>query len=123
MRKVFHRIFVFLLINKENHTKSYSIIELESSADKKSVQFVFEFDLLKKLPLRLLAGSTRQGKENGATVVNHVPVSERNCLLESKIIILVSFGLSTEKPSTPPPTVAPGIAAGCGNSSHHKNFI
>ena len=71
-----------------------------------------------------MAGSIRQGKENGATVVNHVHVSERNCVsVKSKIIILVSLGLSTEKPSTPPPTVAPGVAAGCGNSSNHQKFI
>ena len=29
----------------------------------------------------------------------------------------VSDGVTTEKPSTPPPTVSPGIAAGCGKLS------
>ena len=30
----------------------------------------------------------------------------------------VSDGVTTEKPSTPPPTVSPGIAAGCGKLSN-----
>ena len=27
----------------------------------------------------------------------------------------MSDGITTERPVTPPPTVAPGVAAGCGN--------